>query len=1161
MTRRMIFFRRIGNQKLRLGRNSMQICALTVAFFVGIWSARSQTNELNFKHLSTENGLSHKNVHTILQDSKGFIWLGTKNGLNLYNGYSVQVIQNDPKDKASLPSNDIRALAEDTEGYLWVGTYDNGLIRLNTQTKKGTVYNSATTKALTSNTISAIHRDKKGTIWIATFGGGLVKFDHKTQQFVAYQGNLYHKNGLKSNNIITIHEDRQGNLWLGTFGGGLCKFDTQTQLFSTYLDQENTDIYAIEEDRKGYLWLGTYGKGLARFDKRTGKAHYFSTKTAKGLGSDFIRAIREDAIGMIWVGTEKSGGLSYFDPGKNQFYTYKQDPAKPASLGSNDINALLLDKLGVLWIATEGAGVDKFDSQNVTFKAYISGTGRMPVFTNGAVTALYEDRAQVLWIGGTFAEGLVLYAYDRFQGIHTSYKLPLEKELLGFNYTITAISEDDLGNIWIGTTENGLYRYNKHSKSFRVFATTNSMLSSNGIEAIYKDKKGIIWVGTYEGGLCRLDPYRETIRTYAHDPANSASLIDNTIKVIYEDNKGNLWLGTKQSGLSVFNPELNSFSNYQSVRGATRSLPGNSIRAIAESNNQIWIGTDAGICKFDPVTNSFARINTRNGLPENDVCGLLSDKNGNLWISTFSKGLARFNPKTYQFRYFTVGEGLYSNEFQQWAAHKNHDGELFFGSSKHFISFSPEQIIENHYTAPIYITSFALFDKKKEFQKPLSELSVIDLDYKDNFFEFEFTFLNYLDTDKNSYAYMMEGVDKDWKFVGDRRLASYTNLDPGEYTFRVKAADKYNQWNEKGDSIHIVIHPAWYQTWWARVSAAVLVLGSIFFYYRSRIRFFQKQKHLLENQVQQRTAELVQKTAEIEAQKNSIEDKNVRLMEANELIEQINEELRAINNDLEYRVEQRTLQLRAANDNLLKSNQELDMFIYRASHDIKGPLASLSGLCKVAGMDVQDPKAQEYFTLLDKTCDKANHTLVRILKMYDIRNAEIHNEPLDILRMITEYGKELNGMPSYQDVSFEIGSVTKADILSDRSLVQIIVTNLIENAFRYRKEKTESYIKMYLEESGTDAIHIRVHDNGIGIPENLRHKLFTMFFRGTVESSGTGLGLYIAKLAIERLGGSLLFRTDFDGETVFEIILPKLPPVSVEFPLTVHSEAEESVVK
>lgn len=1142
---------------IRSQHKSVWIYAVSIAFFVGLFTARSQVNELYFNHLTTEQGLSHKNVHAILQDSKGFLWFGTKNGLNLYNGYSVQVIESNPKDKESLPSNDIRALAEDNEGYIWVGTYDSGLIRLNPQTRKGTVYTSFTTKSLGSNTISAIHKDKKGNIWIATFGGGLVRVDSKTKKFTAYLSTTTQTTGLKSNNIITIHEDRQGNLWLGTFGGGLCKFDTRKQQFSTYLDQDNTDIYAIEEDRKGYLWLGTYGKGLVRFDKSTGQPQFFSTKTAKGLNSDFIRAIKEDAIGMLWIGTEKSGGLSYFDPGKNQFYTYTNNPAKPASLGSNDINALVLDRLGVLWVATEGAGVDKFDTQNITFKAYVSGSDRLPVFTSGAVTAIYEDRAEVLWIGGTFAEGLVLYAYDRIQGTHTQYKLPLEDDLLGFNYTITAISEDDLGNIWIGTAENGLYRYNKHTKTFRSFTSNNSLLSSNGIETVYKDKKGILWIGTYEGGLCRLDPYRENIRTYLHDPRNASSLVGNTVKVIYEDSKGHLWLGTKQNGVSVFNPELNSFTNYRVVRGVTRSLPGNSIRAITESNSQIWIGTDAGICRFDANTQSFVRINTRNGLPENDVCGMLSDKNGNLWISTFSKGLARFNPKTYQFRYFTVGEGLYSNEFQQWSAHKNLNGELFFGGSKHFIGFSPEQIIENHYVAPIYITSFSLFDKKKDFGKPLSEMSVIELNYKDNFFEFEFTFLNYLDTDKNTYAYMMEGVDQDWKFVGDRRLASYTNLDPGEYTFRVKAADKYNQWNEKGQSIRIIIHPAWYQTWWARISAVVIVLGSILYYYRSRIRFFQKQKQLLEGLVQQRTAELVQKNAEIEAQKNSIEDKNVRLTEANELIEQINEELRAINNDLEYRVEQRTLQLRVANENLLKSNQELDMFIYRASHDIKGPLASLSGLCKVASMDVQDAKAQDYFTLLDKTCDKANHTLVRILKMYDIRNAEIYNEPLNLLKMISEFGSDLTAKPAYQSISFVVDTlVEKAEIFSDKSLVHIILTNLIENAFRYHNERAESYVKIHVE-ADNDTVHIRVHDNGIGIPENLRHKLFTMFFRGTVESSGTGLGLYIARLAIERLGGHVAFRTDFPDETVFEIVFPTAPPVHVEFPLPLATETQQ----
>jgi|GEM_PF-1281732 len=1151
----MFIFQHFGNTKSFLWLKPLRAYVVIIALFTTVSEVYSQNSDLLFRHLSTDNGLSHKNIHALLQDSHDFIWIGTKNGLNIYNGYTVQTLVNDPKNAESLPSNDVRALAEDQEGYIWVGTYDNGLIRLNPRTKKGKVYTTSNTKALTTNTISTIYCDKKGNIWIATFGGGLLMFNPKTQQFTAYQHNASQKNGLTSNNIITLHADSQENLWLGTFGGGLCKFNPQKKIFTTYLDGDKTDIYAIEEDKYGYLWLGTYGKGLIRLDKHTGKAESFSTQATKGLGSDYIRAIKEDAVGILWIGTEKNGGLTCYDPVRKQFSTHKKDPVKSTSLIHNNINTLMLDKLGILWVGTEGAGVDQFNTQNRTFKAYLSGVGATPTFTDGAITALYEDRAQVLWIGGTFTEGLSLYAYDRITGKYTSYKLPLQKDLLVFNYTITAISEDDLGNIWVGTAENGLFRYDKQNKSFRLITHTNSELSSNGIETIYKDRKGIMWIGTYEGGLCRLDPYRENIKTYVHDPANPKSLIDNTIKIIFEDSKGNLWLGTKQHGLSVLNPESGIFINYQTSKDSDKSLPGNSIRAITESNNRIWIGTDGGICRFEADSKTFAHVNIQNGLPENDVCGMLADKNGNLWISTFSKGLARFNPETYKFRYFTTGEGLFSNEFQQWSAHKNYNGELFFGGSRHFIGFQPEQIIENTYIAPVYITSFSLFDKKKEFGKPLYELSTIELNYNDNFFEFEFTFLNYLDTDNNIYAYMMENVDNNWKQIGDRRLASYTNLDPGDYIFRVKAADKYNQWNETGASIRIVIHPAWYQTWWARISAAVIILGSIFLYYRSRIRFFQKQKQILEGLVVQRTAELVQKNAEIEAQKNSIEDKNIRLINANELIEQINEELRTINNDLEYRVEQRTYQLKVANENLIKSNQELDMFIYRASHDIKGPLASLSGLCKVAHMDVHDAKAQEYFLLLDKTCDKANHTLVRILKMYDIRNAEIHYEALNIITMIEEYASELNKLPAYTDVDFKITTTSSGELMSDKSLLYIILTNLIENAFRYRRDRGNSYVKVQIEEIDQH-IHIRVYDNGIGIPQNLWVKLFTMFFRGTVNASGTGLGLYIAKLAIERLGGKITYRTDFTQETVFEVVVPRLPESSVDLPLSLPSKAE-----
>lgn len=1137
------------------------IGAATFMLLLVIGEAKSQVNNVKFSHLSVEQGLSHKDAYCILQDSKGFIWLGTKNGLDLYDGYKIQGFKHNPQDKNTLPSNDIRALAEDNEGYIWAGTYDSGLIRLNRHTKKGRTYTTANTKALTSNSIYAIHKDRKGNIWIGTFGGGLVRFNAKTQQFTAYRNEHGNHNSISSDNILAIHEDNESNLWLGTFGGGLCKFDPEKGIFRSSFLKNNVDIYAIAEDRKGYLWLGTYGKGLIRLHKQTGTSELFPLPSGEGSGGDFIRAIKVDAVGTLWIGTEKGGGLKYFDPYQRRFQTYKHNATQPASLGSDNINALLLDKSGVLWIATQGSGADHFDTQNALFHTYVSGENA-PQFTAGAVNALYEDYAQTLWIGGTFGDGLALYAYDRLQGTYSVHRLPIHSDLAGFNYSITSLSEDDLGNIWVGTAENGLYRYNRQSKALKVFTNKNSGLSSNGIETIYKDRKGILWIGTYEGGLCRLDPHRENFHTYVHQSGNPASLANNTVKVIYEDKAARLWLGSRDGGLCRFNPQTNRFKTYKSTRGVAGSLPSNSIRAITESGDDVWIGTDAGICKYQPGTETFMRINERNGLPENDVCAMLADKQGNLWISTFSKGIARFNPKTHQIRHFTTGEGLHSNEFTQWAAYKNHAGMLFFGGSQHLISFAPEQVMDLQYTPPVYLTSFSFFDQdknqKQEFAQPLEKLKVIELNHNDNFFEFEFTFLNYISTDKNTFAYMMEGVDKDWKTVGDRRLASYTNIDPGEYVFKVKAADKFGNWTKKGASVSIVIHPAWYDTWLARLTAAALVISSVWLYYRSRIRFFQKQKEILERQVRERTAELVQKNEEIEAQKDSIEEKNIRMMEANELIEQINEELRAMNNDLEYRVEQRTQQLRDVNQNLIRSNQELDMFIYRASHDIKGPLASLAGLCKVAMMDVEDSTALSYFALLDKTCEKANHTLVRILKMYDIRNHDIYNEPIRVANLIQSYAADLCALPQYAGIRYESTLDSTAEVFSDGTLLQTVLTNVLENAFRYHKEGAGSYVK--LEMSETDQkMRLLVRDNGTGIAEAQQPKLFTMFFRGTLTASGTGLGLYLAKIALERLGGEILFRSDFGQETVFEIIIPKTAPAPDEMLLPLLTVDEQQV--
>jgi ligand-binding sensor domain-containing protein/serine phosphatase RsbU (regulator of sigma subunit) len=853
----------------------------------------AQSHNIQFRNIGPSQGLSHPHVLCMLQDSKGYLWFGTKEGLDIYDGYSIKAYKVNPgsHSKRGLSSNHIQALYEDRNGFVWVGTYDGGLCRFDRRTETFVQYqhDPNNPRSLPSNNVYSICQDKKGRLWVGTFGGGLSRLEPDQQTFKNYTENPADARSLPNNSVFSILEDRSGVLWVGTFGGGLASFDADQEKFTTYRNDPadahslpGNDIYTLFEDHSGNLWVGTNGKGLALFSRKTNRfvTYIHDPSNPKSLSSDYILSIREDGLGMLWIAT-KGGGLCRFDPGKEDFTAYRYNPANPKSLPHDDVNALVLDRSGSLWLGTDGGGVSKFETQYLAFNAFVSNDDS---FVAHSVTALYEDHQKQLWVG-TFSDGLYLLPSDRtrFMPFRDKYETPFS---LGED-VVTALCEDNTGDMWVGTGDNGLYRFNKNSdasrsKAPKVYTNNPSdpgSLSSNSIETIFKDRQGKLWIGTYGGGLCRFDAQNDRFIQFTHDPQNPHSISGNAVKVIYQDRAGLFWIGNKETGLSIFDPKKETFTNYRHNPKDPASLSSNSVTAIVEANDgMMWIGTfGGGISQFNPKTRQFDSLGTKEGLLDNVICGLLKENQGNIWVST-TKGLSRLDWDSRKWRHFTVDEGLPSNEFVQWSYHKSRSGELFFGGTDNFIAFRPSEISDKPYVAPIYLSAFKLFDKARNFGKPLSELGTIELEYDDDFFSFEFVLLNYLDSEKNQYAYQMEGFDKGWNYIGNRRFASYTNLDAGDYVFRVKAADKRGIWNETGASIRLIIHPAWYNTWWFRALVAVSILSASISYYRYRIRIIIEQKEVLETQVAERTADLQEEKvkvetaySEISVQKESLE--------------------------------------------------------------------------------------------------------------------------------------------------------------------------------------------------------------------------------------------------------------------------------------------------
>jgi len=816
-------------------------------------ASHAQFQESKFQRLSIEDGLSQSSIQAILQDSQGFMWFGTEDGLNKYDGYNFTVYRHLSTDSTSLSSNFIQALYEDQTKTLWIGTND-GLNRFNRNTATFTRYlhDPKNPHSLSHDQIRAIGEDQTGALWIGTHGGGLNRFDRQSGRFTHYKNKPDDPNSLSGNVVNTICQDDSQTLWIGTLGGGLNRFHIQSENFRRYRAAANDSsrlssdqIISLYQDRGGTLWIGTYGGGLCRLnrdDRRTPRftAYKHRAENPNTISHNSVNAIIEDRFGTLWLGTY-AGGLGRLrrdDRPTMQFTTHKNDPAYSASLSHNRIISLCADRSGNIWIGTS-VGLNKLQIMPKGFQHFSHDPVNPNSLSHQDVNAIWQDRAGNLWIGAD--EGLNLF--DATTQKFISFKKDsTNANSLSHNF-IEAVCEDRQGIIWIGTFGGGLNQWNRQTKKFKHYQrdpNDPASLSSNLVTAIVEDRDGNLWVGTVNG-LNRFDRRSESFTRFRHDRKDVTSLSSSSIFNIFEDRAGNLWIATHKGGLSRMNRdnrEAGKFTRYQNDPSHPNSLSDNNVLSIYEDRNgAIWVGTVDGLNKLDPATGQFIRYFESDGLPNTFIYGILGDDEGNLWLST-NNGLSKFNerlPRGKQFRNFDVKDGLQSNEFNIGAYHRGHNGELFFGGINGFNRFYPQQVRDNPNIPPVLLMAFKKFDKAADLDTAISEIKIITLSHRENFFSFEFAALDYTNPEKNQYAYKMEGFDNDWIYSGTRRYAGYTNLDPGEYVFKIKGSNNDGIWNETGAAVKIIITPPFWKTWWFRIFVASALAGLLVLIYRYRV--------------------------------------------------------------------------------------------------------------------------------------------------------------------------------------------------------------------------------------------------------------------------------------------------------------------------------------
>lgn len=818
-----------------------------------------------FEHISLEQGLSHGTVFSIVQDHTGFMWFGTPSGLNKYDGYNITIFRNDPQKPNSLSNDNAGNLYIDRAGIIWIGTWGGGLARLDPPTGQISAYRNdpANPASLSSDRVQTIYEDRAGMLWVGTAGGGLNKLDRQTGQFTVYRNNPANPASLSNDRIWSIVEDNAGQLWVAT-SEGLNRFDPQTQTFTRYLNNpadstslSNNLIRTLYVDKAGTLWIGNEA-GLDKFDPHTDSfSHYQNNPTnPTSLSDTIVNAMLEDSAGNFWVGT-RSGGLNLFDRQQGTFTRYLNNPSDPTSLSYNDIRSIYEDRSGVLWLSTRGGGVNKFSPISGQFIHLANNPDNPNSLNNNDVRAIYEDKDKNLWIG---TKGGGLNKFNPQTGFFTSYQNNPDNANSLSNNDIYAIYQDRAGFLWLGTSGGGLNKFDPQTQAVTRYQNNPddpTSLSFNDINIIYEDRSGILWIGTKGGGLNKFDPRTETFTAYKNDPADPTSLGGNDVYAILEDSQSTFWVCTYGGGLNQFDRVSGKFIRYQYDSTDTTSLSNNDVYAIHEDQaGTLWIGTaNGGLNKFEPETGQFVRYGPEQGLASLVVYGILEDSQGNLWLST-SKGISKFNPRSQTFINYDAGDGLGNVVFNENAYYQSPAGEMFFGGINGLVRFDPAMIKDNPHPPAVVLTEFNILNREISLNQPIEQLKEVNLSYRDIVFSFEYTALDYTNTTKNQYAYKLEGFDQDWIKAGTRRFGTYTNLDAGVYTLRIKGSNNSGVWNEAGTSLKIIVTPPFWETWWFRLATSAVVLALGFTAYTIRVASIKAQGEKLKALVSERTAEL-----------------------------------------------------------------------------------------------------------------------------------------------------------------------------------------------------------------------------------------------------------------------------------------------------------------
>jgi len=1080
--------------RLRFGdRGARTLCAgaLLLSFGIGTAPLAAQ-DHVAFRHLTIADGLSQNAVSAIVQDRRGFMWFGTKDGLNRYDGYQFVVFRHNPFDSTSISDSEITAVFEDSRGRLWVGTQGGGVNRFDRARERFERVRGGPARSVT-----AIAEDSAGGIWVGAFGEGLFRLTTNAAGEVSAERwghSAADSASLGDDRVRAVLVDRRGVVWVGTetgldrheatgrSGGVFAHYTAGPDRPSGLIDAR---VSALYEDSRGRLWVGSV-PGLSMFDStRAGVRHYYHRYRTYRYGWGEAVSLVEDRSGQLWLSTRSE--LMRFDPSTGSFAYLRHDPQNPESINSDLPTDVYRDRSDVIWIGTNGYGINVHDPKANRFQTFRRPEGRPSRMAGFSVYTIFEDRSGTLWI-----DAGLLYQWNRRTGAFRSFESSSSRPQEFGNTGVWAMVEDPPGFLWAATYQ-GLYHYEIATGQYRHYwhdPADSAGLPEETTYDVFRDRDGVVWAAT-ENFLVRLaDAERGRFDAWRHKerPTTGQWIFPSII----QDARGALWLGSDQ-GLARFDPATGTFRRWRHDPRQPGSLSHDAVRSILADPRQpgrfLWIGTaGGGLNRFDIDSGTFAHFTERDGLPNDVVYGILADTSGALWVST-NKGLSRFDPATKRFRNYDANDGLQSNEFNSGAAFASRRGELFFGGIYGFNYFRPEDIHDNPNVPAVAITGFrrgnryeTVRDTGTVLTTTISQADTLRLSYRDAVLTFEFAALEYSAPAKNRYAYRLIGFNDEWFELGAVRAATYTNLPPGRYTLQVRASNNDGVWNQRGTSLALVILPPWWRTWWAYALYGAVVLAAVYGVRRSEMNRLR-----LENRLE------------------------IEHVEAEQLRE-----------------------LDRARSRLFAN----------VSHEFRTPLTLTMGPLDDLRAGLHGPLSPEAAEQVDLARRNAGRVLDLINEILDLARAEsgrvtLQARPIDLGVFVSGIARTFLPLAERKAIAFDVQTpAEQVDIHGDPAHLDRALSNLLSNAFKFTPDGGTVRVTVVADNASA---RITVRDSGPGIPAAELTLVFDRFHRARTAGAqpGTGIGLALAKELVALHGGTIAVESEEGFGSTFTVTLKR----------------------